>query len=118
MSSPSLQRTPSQSTALAERSRLSSGSGEVPDDGAVPDGPSKATHRIRRQAAHACDIFKADASHPALRLKKIHDSLPIFSVRVSRHYRAVARLDGDVMIWFWIGSHAAYDRLVAKLRRG
>jgi hypothetical protein len=30
-------------------------------------------------------------------------------------YRAVATLDGDTFIWFWIGSHADYDTLLKNL---
>jgi hypothetical protein len=25
--------------------------------------------------------------------------------------------DDDDMIWFWIGSHAEYDKLIAQLRK-
>jgi hypothetical protein len=39
---------------------------------------------------------------------------PVYSVRVGLGYRAVGTLDGDVMIWFWIGSHADYDGLLSK----
>ena len=42
---------------------------------------------------------------------------PIYSVRVSFAYRALGLLEGDEMIWFWIGTHAVYDRLLEKLRR-
>ena len=54
-------------------------------------------------------------SHPALRFKSVHPTEPIFSVRVSLHYRAVGVREGDSMIWFWIGSHDEYDRLLASL---
>ena len=27
-------------------------------------------------------------------------------------FRAVALLDGDTFFWFWIGSHADYDRII------
>jgi hypothetical protein len=26
--------------------------------------------------------------------------------------------DGDVIVWFWIGSHADYDRLLRELASG
>jgi len=36
----------------------------------------------------------------------------ICSARVGARYRAVGLRDGDVIIWFWIGSHADYDKLM------
>jgi hypothetical protein len=30
------------------------------------------------------------------------------------HYRAVAVDAGDDLVWFWIGSHADYDRLLGQ----
>jgi hypothetical protein len=34
---------------------------------------------------------------------------------VSLGYRALAGVQGDTVIWFWIGSHADYDRLLRSL---
>jgi hypothetical protein len=31
------------------------------------------------------------------------------------HYRAVGILDGDSIVWYWIGSHADYDGLLRQL---
>jgi hypothetical protein len=30
-------------------------------------------------------------------------------------YRALGVKEGDEIIWFWIGSHADYDRLLSRL---
>ena len=27
-------------------------------------------------------------------------------------YRALGQIDGDDIVWFWIGSHAEYDKLL------
>ena len=54
----------------------------------------------------------------ALRFKKVHQTEPIYAVRVSQGYRAVGVLKDEAIIWFWIGSHgshAAYDRLLSRL---
>jgi hypothetical protein len=32
---------------------------------------------------------------------------------VGLHYRAVAYRDGENLFWFWIGSHAGYDKIVS-----
>jgi hypothetical protein len=50
-----------------------------------------------------------------LRFKKVHDDPPIYSARVGIAYRAAGVLDGDTVVWFWIGSHADYDKLLARL---
>jgi len=65
----------------------------------------------------AFKIFLKNAYHPSLRFKKVHSSRPIFAVRISKDYRAVGNLAGDEMIWFWIGSHEEYDKLLKKLRQ-
>ena len=55
--------------------------------------------------------FQADPGHPSLHFKKLagHDS--IWSVRITRSIRAVGHRDGDTIVWFWIGTHASFDRL-------
>lgn len=70
---------------------------------------------IQNQARQAYRQFKQDYTHPSLRFKKVHAKLPIYSVRVSKNYRAVGQRDGVTMIWFWIGSHAEYDKLLSQM---
>jgi hypothetical protein len=46
----------------------------------------------------------------------VHPTSPIYSVRVGRAWRALGlRRDYDRMVWFWIGSHADYDRLLSQI---
>ena len=56
-------------------------------------------------------LLKRDARHPSLHFKKVGR---MRSARVGIHYRAVAVEDGSDMIWFWIGHHHEYDRLIAR----
>jgi hypothetical protein len=35
-------------------------------------------------------------------------------VRVGRRHRALAVAVDDGLLWFWIGTHAAYDAMVGK----
>jgi len=61
-------------------------------------------------------MFRANPRHPGLRLKRIHPTQPIYSARVTRSYRALAVVEeDDVWIWFWIGSHSDYDKLIGRL---
>jgi hypothetical protein len=64
---------------------------------------------VRNLADKNFELLKADPHHPSLHLKKIGE---LWSVRVGAHYRALGRDAGDTIIWFWIGSHADYDKLV------
>ena len=36
----------------------------------------------------------------------------VYSARIGLAYRALAVVKGDRVIWFWIGGHRDYDRLV------
>jgi len=71
--------------------------------------------RVRHQAREAFRTFQRDPQHPSLRLKPVHPSLPIYSARVGLGYRAVATREREAWVWFWIGSHAEYDRLISQL---
>jgi mRNA-degrading endonuclease RelE of RelBE toxin-antitoxin system len=73
----------------------------------------KLPDEIRQRANQAYELFEQDPSHPSLRFKKVHPSEPIYSVRISRDYRAVGVLEEDVIVWFWIGSHDEYERLIS-----
>jgi len=67
---------------------------------------------VRAQARAAYRQFQCDPFHSSLRFKQVHPSRPIFSARVGLGYRALAVREGDTVAWFWIGSHAEYDRLI------
>ncbi|AFZ31121.1 hypothetical protein Glo7428_2619 [Gloeocapsa sp. PCC 7428] len=71
--------------------------------------------QVQEQAREAYRQFKQDPNYPSLRFKKVHPELPIYSARISKNYRAVGQLDGDAVIWFWVGSHAEYDKLISQL---
>jgi hypothetical protein len=35
-----------------------------------------------------------------------------WSARITDDYRALGVLEGDTVIWFWIGTHEEYERLM------
>lgn len=70
---------------------------------------------VRAQARKAYRLFAANPNHPSLNFKRIHSTKPIYSARVSLQYRTLGVVQGDTIVWFWIGSHADYDRLIANL---
>jgi hypothetical protein len=70
---------------------------------------------IQQQARDAYVIFQQNPSHPGLRFKQVYSGPPpVYSARVSIAYRALATVEGDTVVWFWIGSHADYDRLLRQ----
>jgi mRNA-degrading endonuclease RelE of RelBE toxin-antitoxin system len=71
--------------------------------------------QVQEQTRAAYRQFKENPSHPSLRFKKVHPELPIYSARISKNYRVVGQLDGDTVIWFWVGSHTEYDKLLSRL---
>jgi mRNA-degrading endonuclease RelE of RelBE toxin-antitoxin system len=70
---------------------------------------------IQQRARTAYRRFLADPTHPSLQFKRLHTRLPLWSVRVTDSYRAVGVRDGEEIVWFFIGTHAEYDRLLASL---
>ena len=64
---------------------------------------------VQELADKAFDLLKADPKHPSLHFKKVGR---FWSARVGLHHRAVAVEAPDGIVWFWIGTHAQYDKLV------
>jgi hypothetical protein len=54
-------------------------------------------------------LLKDDPHHSSVRLKRIG---AYWSARVGLHYRALARERAEGLVWFWIGHHSEYDRLI------
>lgn len=88
---------------------------------------SRTTHRFRqalaalpeeaqRTAGRAYTLFQQNPRHPSLRFRRVHPTESIYSIRVGLHHRALGWVEGDVVVWFWIGSHADYDALISQLR--
>ncbi|WP_390621937.1 type II toxin-antitoxin system RelE family toxin [Rubinisphaera italica] len=69
---------------------------------------------IQQQAKKAYSKFRENPQHPSLRFKKVHASNPIYSVRINDDYRAVGIMNDNEIIWFWIGTHTDYDKLLSN----
>jgi hypothetical protein len=65
--------------------------------------------QVRRLADANFALLKRDPRHSSLQFKKVGD---YWSVRVGLRYRALARKVDEGYLWFWIGSHADYDRMI------
>jgi hypothetical protein len=64
---------------------------------------------VRRLADESYQLLRENPRHPSLHLKKIGR---FWSVRVGLRYRALAVEHETNVVWFWIGSHAEYNRLL------
>ena len=70
---------------------------------------------VKDLAKKAYQFFKDYPSHPGLQFKKVNDDPEVYSVRVSLYYRSLGVKEGDTIIWFWIGNHDSYDKLIKSL---
>ncbi len=64
---------------------------------------------VQRIADRNYQILKENPKYPSLHFKKIGR---YWSVRIGIRYRALAVEVGNDLLWFWIGSHAEYDKLI------
>jgi hypothetical protein len=65
---------------------------------------------VRTLADKQFELLKSDPHHPSLHFKRTGR---FHSVRVGAHYRALAVDAPDGIVWFWIGTHGEYDRVVS-----
>jgi hypothetical protein len=64
---------------------------------------------VRQRADESFELLKSDPKHPSLHFKNVGR---FWSARVGASWRTLAVRDGDDFIWWWIGSHAEYDKLL------
>ena len=64
---------------------------------------------VRELSDKSFELLKANPRHPSLHFKKVGKYR---SVRVGRYFRALAVEVPDGLLWFWIGTHSEYERLV------
>jgi hypothetical protein len=62
-------------------------------------------------------IWKDNPGHPGLQFKLVGLRNPVFPIRAGVGYRALGLKVDDGIVWFWIGSHAEYARLISQLQR-
>lgn len=58
-------------------------------------------------------LWLANPRHPGLHFKRIAKKEPIYSVRIGIGWKALGLVEEDTATWFWIGSHAEYQKLIA-----
>ncbi|MEO8514873.1 MAG: hypothetical protein ABI543_15045 [Ignavibacteria bacterium] len=77
---------------------------------------NKLQKHIKTLASKNYKLWKNDPTHPGLYFKKIKSHDNIYSIRIGAAWRAIGVLKSrDSIIWFWIGSHNDYDKLLKSL---
>ena len=64
---------------------------------------------VREVADKNYELLKADPKHPSLHLKKVGR---YWSVRAGKKYRALGIDIDEGILWFWIGTHSEYDKMI------
>jgi len=75
--------------------------------------------KLQRKIETKLELFEKDNTHKSLRFKKIKSDL--WSMRVDPKgiygsYRLLGKKSGNVIIWFWVGKHDEYERLIEQYR--
>jgi len=65
----------------------------------------KLNEDVRQSTRKAYRLWAENSFHPSLHFKCINTEESIWSVRITRNYRAF-----DAVTWFWIGSHDDYEK--------
>jgi hypothetical protein len=69
--------------------------------------------RVQKVARKNFALWQQDPTLKSLAFKRIKDDL--WSVRAGSGFRALATFDEGCYLWFWIGTHDEYERLLRSL---
>ena len=70
---------------------------------------------VQRRADSAYELWQITPYAHSLYFKRVGKQQPIYSVRIGLGYRALDILEEDAILWFWIGPHNEYERLLKAL---
>jgi hypothetical protein len=70
----------------------------------LPDG-------AKASARKAYALFMQDPGHPSLHFKPLAGYDGVWAVRVSQKCRSVGVRYGNMIQWFWIGTHNEFDKM-------
>ncbi len=73
-------------------------------------GYSRLPAKVQTAADKQYSIWLDDPFHSSVRFKKVGR---FWSARITGSYRTLGVMDGDTVVWFFIGSHAEYDQILS-----
>jgi len=68
--------------------------------------------KVQRLAHKNYQLWKENPSHRSLQFKCVDVEMPIYSARIGLSYRVLGIMKEDVLIWYWIGTHSEYDKII------
>ena len=72
----------------------------------------KLPKEIQKLADKKFSLFRSNPFHPSLGFAQKGN---VWTVDVGLHHRAIAWRENESVIWFWIGSHEGYNKLMNRL---
>ena len=70
---------------------------------------------VQQSAQRAYVLFQRDPAHTSLQFKRLRADRQTYSIRIGLGYRALAIRIHEALVWYWIGPHTEYDRLISQL---
>lgn len=70
---------------------------------------------VQHRADRTYELWQINPQAHGLYFKRVGQKRPVYSVRIGRGYRALGLREGDTILWFWIGDHDEYERLLKHL---
>ena len=62
---------------------------------------------IQKLAREKYALWQREPFHPSLKFEERRNGICV--VRIGEHQRALGIRDGEIVAWFWIGTHEAYN---------
>ena len=69
---------------------------------------------IQKLAREKFRLWQEEPFNAALQFKELVGD--VWSARINQNYRVLGRRRGNLIVWFWIGTHAEYDQLLKRLK--
>jgi hypothetical protein len=70
--------------------------------------------KIKILAINCYKLWRTNHLHPSLHYKRIGNDFR--SIRIGYHFSALARIRNNCVVWFWIGSHEEYSKLLDQIK--
>ena len=67
---------------------------------------------VQQRARRGYALWRREPGHRSPQFKRLYADEDLWSIRVGLSWRALEIREDDVLTWFWIGSHADYDKLI------
>ncbi len=68
---------------------------------------------MKALARRAYRQFQQDPNYPGLEFKSVKGTKQsVYAVRIGIGHRAIGVMTQGEIVWYWIGSHADYDKLI------